>query len=449
MSPKVKFLSENWVLICLLLFGTVGLGYFTEQSEFPKIFLFYFPFFAAYAYLIFSESPEYLAKATRNWLWVAVGLRLVLLFAFPGLSDDLYRFVWDGRLWAAGVNPFDYLPTHFMAAGNEIEGLNQALFDELNSPEYFTIYPPICQGVFYVASAIFPNSIFGSMLIMKAFMIVCEIGTIFLLPRIFERLNLPIQNSLIYALNPLIIIEISGNLHFEGAMVFFLVLSIFLLIKDRMNWSAVAFAGAVASKLLPLLFLPYFLRKFGWLKTIQFGLIVGLVSIAMFIPILSNQFITNFGNSLNLYFQKFEFNGSIYYLARWWGYQKSGHNLIAQIGPVLALLSSSIIVLMALLKKKPTLPKFAEYWMWAIVVYLIFTPTVHPWYVTLPLLLCGFGNYRFPVIWSFFIFLTYINYNGEVYQERIGFVALEYLIVFSVMVSEIRKFGIKKEQQTV
>ena len=272
---------------------------------------------------------------------------------------------------------------------------------------------------------------------MKVSLFAAEVGTILLLPKVLKNYGINPKNALIYILNPLIIIEVCGNLHFEGMMVFFLLVAIYFLQKEAFWQSAIAFALSVASKLLPLIFLPFLLRKYGFKKAFIYGVVVGVTLVALYLPMLNQTFINNFSNSLNLYFQKFEFNASIYYLSRWWGYQKVGWNMIAEIGPNLAKISSISILLLAFFatKKSDLLP---QKWMWAIVIYLIFTTTVHPWYVALPLFLCCFTNFRFPALWSALICFTYINYSYAEYFENLWVVALEYVLVFGWMIWEVR-----------
>ncbi|MEQ9229236.1 MAG: hypothetical protein RIF46_01035, partial [Cyclobacteriaceae bacterium] len=81
-----------------------------------------------------------------------------MLFATPSLSDDFYRFIWDGRLLAHGIHPFAELPGFYLDPSLNIPGIDQSLFDNLNSKEYFTIYPPFAQLIFLISVLIFPKS---------------------------------------------------------------------------------------------------------------------------------------------------------------------------------------------------------------------------------------------------------------------------------------------------
>lgn len=424
----------------LLLAGISFLGFVPSQSDFQWIMGGYLAAFGAYAWVISRGEKISLSW----WLGVAILARLLLLFSFPNLSDDVYRFIWDGRLLVQGLNPFDHLPAYYMEAGHEVPGLTAGLFRELNSPQYFTIYPPVAQATFALACWLFPTSLEGSALIMKLFLLGCEVGTIWLLPKLLRNFNLPPERSLIYALNPLIIVEIMGNLHYEGAMIFFLLLGLWWIQRSRMYLAAGAIALSIAAKLLPLLFLPFFIRRLGWPRSFRFFPVLGAVLILLFLPLLSGVFLENFGNSLDLYFRKFEFNASVYYVLRWLGYLHKGYNQIGLIGPLLALGTFLGIVGLAWRETTTDWRILPERALFAISLYLFFTTTIHPWYVAMPLVLCVFTRWRYPVVWSGLILLTYANYNLTEYQEQLWAVALEYSIVFAFMIWEYR-YKFRKE----
>jgi len=427
-----KYIKElvAFVLLCCIAY----LGYAVGQEDFWQMLPAFALAFGVYVFVLKSKTT-----ALKFWICVAVLLRIALLFGLPNLSDDLYRFIWDGRLLHNGINPFDHLPSYYLEQTTLPKGITPALYNQLNSPEYYTIYPPIAQLSFYLATWLFPNSILGSAIVMKAVLLAFECGNIWLLLRLLPKFGVAARNALIYALNPLIILEITGNLHFEGAMIFFLLLALFLLKKWKehsgeknklMIYSAANFALSIGSKLLPLMFLPLLINRLGWKKSLLYFTLVGSLILLLFLPLISGAFLQNFGTSLDLYFRKFEFNASIYYVIRWIGFQLKGFNLIAKIGPTLALGTLLGISALSFFEKKPKLDRLPLLMLFAICIYLSFTTTVHPWYVSLPLALCCFTNFRFPILWSGLIFLTYINYSYGDYQENLWIVGLEYSLVY-------------------
>ena len=403
-----------------------------DRSDFLSLQLLYFGGFALY--LLAFRNTQY-RQDVYLFIAVAIVARLLLIFSFPNLSDDIFRFVWDGKLWHAGINPFDALPSYYAENGFP-KGLNQGLYEQLNSPNYFTIYPPIAQFIYYIAT--FTDDIYSSVILMKLCLFAAEIGTIWLLIQLIKSHGKEERAVLLYVLNPLIVVELMGNLHFEGIMIFFLLLSYYCLLKGWQRLSAVVFALSVATKLLPLIFLPFLIHKLGWKKSLSYLTIVGVVTVALFFPLFGSFFIENFGSSLGLYFQKFEFNASIYYILRWLGYQVYGYNLISVFGPLLALIAGAIIFAKAIKEQSKRLKNLPKQWLWAIMIYLLCTTTVHPWYATLPILLSIFTNLRFPIVWSALIFLTYINYSYGSYFENLWVVAIEYSLVLTYLIYEVR-----------
>lgn len=460
--------------MALLLLGlTFDLGYSVEQHEFWKIIGSYATFFLVYL-LVAHQSPISNHQSLKFWLLVAIALRLLLVFALPNLSNDVYRFIWDGRLLVQGYNPFDHLPMYYLEHDLGLQGIDRALFEAYDAKNFYTVYPPVAQAQFASACWLFPDSIYGASVVMKLWLFFFEIGSIWLMVKLLRRFQLPEWNVLWYALNPLIIFEITGNLHFEGAMIFFLLLAVWLLTDNHRKakvggpilsnhglrttnhdtFSAIAFALSISSKLLTILFLPFFIRKMGWGRAMRYFTITGVATVLLFLPIVNASFLSNFGDSLNLYFQKLEFNASLYYLARWVGEWLTGYNQIAVIGPALGLLAMGGILWMAAppsppwrggagAEKSPSWSQMFQFWLLAICLYLACTTTMHPWYVAMPVALCVFTPWRFPIVWSGMIFLTYVNYSYSPYRENLWVVALEYAVVFGWLAWEWRTHGKK------
>ncbi len=156
------FLKKSLCLYFLLLLSGVAyyfLSYRTHRDNFPQVIsLFSFLFVAYYvAYTFFST------KYFIQLMFAGIAFRMLLLFSIPNLSDDVYRFIWDGRLAANGINPFSYLPAEVMQMP-AVTGNTKELFAQLNSPGHYTIYPPVLQGIFWLAAKVFPVNVHGAII---------------------------------------------------------------------------------------------------------------------------------------------------------------------------------------------------------------------------------------------------------------------------------------------
>lgn len=413
------------------------LAYFFERKDFSELLISFSILFVAYFFLLKSEI------SLKKLIGLSLLFRLIFLFSEPVLSDDYYRFIWDGTLNLNGINPFLHLPKFYLEVGNEVEGLTPQLFALLNSPEYFTIYPPFCQLVYSFGAFAPMGNYLASAIIIRVFILLAEIGSIVYLQKILAHFGIEKRKVLLYALNPLIIVELVGNLHFEAFMICFLLMAIYCLLKEKNKISALFFCLSVISKLLPLMFLPLLFLKLGWRKSLEYYALVGLGIVLTFLPFLSYEMILHLSESVNLYFLKFESNASIYYLIRWVGYEISGYNLIEEIGKFLPIIVLLSIGLMSFFGKR-NWENILKKMMLSFAIYLFCATVVHPWYVSTLIALCIFTNLRFPVVWSFLILLSYATYRTTDYTENLGLVFLEYAILFGFLCLELLGFMSRK-----
>ena len=427
--------TVSYTLLGVSALAYLALAYATPRTDFRQLLLLYAVVFAGYLYV----------TNRRFNLWHGIGaaivFRLLFLLATPALSDDYFRFVWDGRLLAAGINPFLYLPQFFLSPdAPEVSGITEELYQQLNSPGYYSIYPPVSQAVFWLSVKLSPGSIWGSVVAMRVLLLLADVGSILLLLRLLRKMGLPERNVLLYALNPLVIIELVGNLHFEALMIFFLLLSLQQLFYQRLLISGAALGLAVGTKLLPLMFLPFLLRKLGIRRFLLLGGAVLITVAALFFPLVSGEVLQNIFRSVDLYFQKFEFNASIYYLLRWLGFRISGYNQIAVIGPLLSAVTLVTIIALASVKRLGSVRRLAGYMAAALTVYLFLATTVHPWYITTLVALTAMSQFRYAVVWSGLAMLTYATYRSSAYKEDLGLVTLEYSIVFLWVLVELHLY---------
>ena len=235
-------------------------------------------------YLVAARFP-----APGVAFWLGLGLRAAAVFAFPLLSDDVYRFLWDGALWWEGIHPLSETPSSLAlsAQGAAFAKTHDALLTTMNSRDYYTVYPPGSQLVFAVAGAIATQTYWASVLL-KACLLVGELALWRQLRRGSALVESEQLGARLYWLSPLSIVEVCGNGHFEGLAVLGAIVALTLLRGDGLErvWrqpkaisrhrqggpithqiaqrprarslalAGAAFAGGVLVKLVPLLLAP-------------------------------------------------------------------------------------------------------------------------------------------------------------------------------------------------
>lgn len=436
------------VAILIFLSGIVYVSFISTQRDFHSIILGYFISFVGYFILL--EKYFNIKELTKVFIGVFFISRILLFFNFPNLSDDIYRFVWDGLLIHEGINPLSYTPTQLMALPNIELSEFEMLYDSLNSQDYFTIYPPISQLIFYLCT-VGSFSVLKSAFVIRLFILGMETMGLYFFVRLLKAFNLNPNHVFIYALNPLIAIEMIGNLHFESSMIAFFIIGIFCLFKKRYFVSSLFIALSIATKLLPLMFLPfiaYYLwsRRMPYLK--YFGS-MGLFLLVLFSPFFMSLDIPHFMQSLDLYFQKFEFNGSIYYILRAIGKWLTGYNQIAVIGPLLGLVTLGSVLWLTIKEKPDTVLKILKLSMLAFVIYLLLATTVHPWYLAFPLALTVFHQRYFIIFWSLLIIISYSVYSHPDFEPNLWLISLEYLLLAVIIIFELGILKNKMQSESI
>jgi hypothetical protein len=430
-----------WISAALSLAIYILISYRIPRHETMPLLICYFFLFVAYLLLYhFSDKARFIDQAYL----VGFLFRLSLLFLIPNLSDDVYRFLWDGHLTANGLSPYAHLPDHFLSDPDfEKFGLTPSLFD-LFSKNTHSSYPPLDQVIFALAVVLSPHSRFGSILVIRIFILLFETGTIMLIRTLLKSAEKPTHLGLLYVLNPLVILELTGYLHFEGIMIFFLLWSLWFIYQSKFISAGATLGLSILTKLIPLIFLPFLWIRYGNKKGTKMVISTIIIIILGFLPFVQINSMGGFLSSLALYFNKLEFNASIYFLIRQIGYWITGYNIIFIAGPVLGLITFMLIVWLSS-SSWTKVRKEEEIWMWILMIYLAMTTTLHPWYIITLLVLSIFTRYRFPVVWTFLIFFTYQGYSETGFSPNYWLIGMEYLVVYGIMIWEIRSISLKNQ----
>ena len=408
-------------------------AYDLERFEHFTLLTLYSVLFGCY-YLILRQVKI----KEQHLTYLALTLRLVFIAAIPNLSQDFYRFIWDGRLILSGLNPYLTTPDNLMISQPNLFPQMKTLFEGMRalSAGHYSNYPPLHQLPFILAAIISKHSILGSVVVLRLLLIGADIGILFFGKKLLRKLQLPTRNIYWFILNPLVIIELTGNLHFEGLMLFFFVLVLYYVHTKKWHLAALTMALSIAVKLVPILSLPLFLNKLGWKKSIRFYLTVGIVFMLLFAPFLKDNFLENYSATIGLWFSKFEFNASFYYLLNWGLETILNFELIHSMG-VIVVSFIGLQIIYQLLQNKTKTTALITTVLWVFTGYYLISTTVHPWYIISLLLLSIFTPFKFARVWSYTLILSYFAYHQFNVEEKGVILCLEYVPVLGVLAWEL------------
>ncbi len=424
-------------LLCGLLYYLFG--YHLARSEFTKLFLLYAALFFLCYKLIQFEKWNF-----RLLLFLGVVFRLVLFFSIPNLSQDFYRYLWDGTLVVMGESPYLYSPDKLLDMSGTVMPMREYLLGGMGplSASHYSNYPPMSQLLYGISVWLGGGKVLGSLFAMRSILLLADLGIFYFGRKLLKLLNRSPHLIFWYFLNPLVIIELGGNVHFEGVMLFFLLYAIYLIHTGKWIPAALVLSLSISVKLIPLMFLPLFFKTYGIGKGLIFNILVIAGVAITALPFYHPQFSGNYIATLSLWFSNFEFNASIYNVVKNLGSQieLKPWELIKLYGKVFPVLVVTWVGLLSFSSRNRMAQGLLFSMLLILTFYFFVSPTVHPWYVISLVLLCLFTDFRFPLVWSATLVLSYSAYRTDpVVTESMGFLIVEYLSVYAFLVYELFK----------
>ena len=405
----------------LLLIGIALLGHAVDRSIWWHWAGAYTLAFAGYALFISARGVS-----TRWIIALAVVLRLVLLPTTPLFSDDHYRYLWDGLCSVQGISPFAFVPVEALDHGLKVP---MDLFEFLNSPDRPTTYPPVAQLFFATAAWLGGNSILGMTIALRLLVLLAEGIGAWALFRLLKVNGLPASRAGWVLLAPLLVVELIGNLHTEVLLIPFCVLILLALQRKHGLLTGLWLGLAIATKLWPLFFVLVLPAALGWSRAMKAAMIALVVFLAGWLPFRTPELIANVGEGLHLYGSFFEFNGGLYELLKW----------VLPEGWVKGtpLMPAFLVVALFVLFVRQAWRSPAEGMLWAMALFLGFSSTVHPWYITPLLVLAVFTPYRWPFWYAALVVPTYLTYTVWPWDQPYGYIAAEHVLLFLVIALEL------------
>ncbi|MFZ2632936.1 MAG: hypothetical protein WA081_16225 [Desulfosalsimonadaceae bacterium] len=355
-----------------------------------------------------------LDKSGNGWsptviLTFAAVFRLLFLWRAPELSDDIFRYVFDGMMTMSGHNPYAAAPANVLPAGPQMRDL----ISLVNHPHLTTIYPPAAQLVFAFGS--FTGGVFG----MKLVLVLFDLGTCAVILKLLKHLKLPAGRAVLYAWHPLPVIEIGASGHIDAAAVFFMVFASLLILPGGATEPAsgptptgssgtiylplaagIMMAFSILTKWIPLIFFPGL-----WMMTPprkRLHVLSGILIAAFILVLLFLPDFTNSLNTLTTYLQRWEFSGFLFrHFRALTGSGKSARLICASLFMTI----SGVVYIRIFLKNDPLYILKGCYFI--AFAFLALTPTLHPWYALYLAAFLPFAAGPAGLVFSWSVFLSY------------------------------------------
>ncbi|MDQ2999804.1 MAG: hypothetical protein M3Y08_00880 [Fibrobacterota bacterium] len=337
-------------------------------------------------------------------LVIGLAARLFLLPMPP--SDDIHRFIWEGTILGHGFNPYVMAPSH-----PELTPLRDANWALINHPDLPTLYPPLAQAVFFLLA-----KLGGSEFLFKIGFLVFDVLGFLAMRKIVGRRFQPSVSRddsethsapvdpgahvlAVYFLNPLLIFEIAGRGHFDSLPVFFN-LVFFGALLARKPWAPTALCLGAMAKISSLAMAPLLLFSLGWKRALAWGIGIGAV-------VCGSLWATGAFTVLGKFATKFRFNAAFPSLI-----DAALPFLAADVRRManLALFGLTCLVCLRVLRKAA--PERQALWFMGLL--LLFSPTLHPWYLLWALPFMALTHSRPWLLLTGTVFITYEVY-GRMY----------------------------------
>ena len=344
--------------------------------------------FVAYAGLVhwapaIGPSP----RSPRIALFLLCAVASPLLLAPPVLSDDVYRYLWEGRILIEGFNPYELAPSHHTLAP-----LRDEVWRQVNHRSLASIYPPIAQALFATMELLG-----GNVWLPKLLALLVQGASILVISTVRDDSRSPFA----LGLNPLLLCEGPLNGHFDLLVGLLLLLAVWGLAHGKVAGAFVATLLAVGLKAVGLILVPLFVRRPRWL------IAVVACSAALLIPMALATPLTDAASGVGEFTSKWRGNDGVYSLVVWvttslLPSNGTDHDPERIARAVVLLLW--IVVALVVLGRRSTPLRGARVLVWAA---LLLSPQVHPWYLAwmLPIeVACGgFAG----LVWSASIWTAY------------------------------------------
>jgi len=424
MNTKNQKLIKTKVLYSALILNIVTYIVIYLEGDFRSQMMNYFfaliPAYLTYFVIVYFSLKLKTFTIRDLIILLVIGfiIRIILIPSNPILSDDIYRYLWDGKVFYHGFNPFSYAPDSL-----NLESLkDSAIYPYVNFPEIPTVYAPFAQIIFAISYILGYN-----ILVWKIILFVFECVLVLFLYKLLNTFSMNPMRLAIYLLNPLVVIEIYGSGHLDIIGVCFLIIGIFYFYKNKIGLSLFTFIVSILVKYNPLIMILPIIKK----KFLQKILII--ISSVIFVLFLFTQNGTIPTAGMITFVNRWEFNGFLYKVFlfiydalggsahKWFSFDYNGRIEDFYLeGKFYYKVLASLILLVILIDQLKKLKMTENYkginylqpvFFIGAAMFLL-SPTLYPWYLIwiIPLLV-------FLPNWSWLLFTMLIQLSYFVLQD--------------------------------
>ncbi len=368
---------------------------------------------------IISFEDKNISKLKLPFFILLFGIlfRLTLFPASPTTSPDVYRYVWEGKILYNGFNPFDYPPS-----SPELNYLHsEKLPAKVEYKNMAAIYPPMSQLSFAAVYAVFGESLAG----FKLLYLICEILIMIYLLKLLHLKKKNLNFIILYAWLPLPIMEYFINIHLEPFGIAFLIIFIYYIEKGFYLISAVPFAFAFLAKFYPVILFPLLIKKMGIKKTFYFAAIFIFLIALFYLPFISDKL--GIFKSLGTYIENWDYNSSVF---------KALKLFISDGETVRFICSLGLMISIGIIANKYN--DFTRAALGIFIAFIIFSTTVHPWYLGWLAAINPLTNFISVLSLFFTAGLTNFSYIGK-WNDYTAVVLVEYILFFLLLIYDLRK----------
>jgi len=342
--------------------------------------------------------------------------RITLIPAVPTTSPDVYRYVWEGKIIAHGINPFQVPPDAAV-----LNQLHSNIWARIGFKNMTSIYPPFAQITFFIGYLISGENLWG----LKIIYLISELITLIFILKLLKLKNINSNYVILYAWLPIPVMEYFINAHIDVMGISFLVLFLYNLEKGRNKLSAVFYALSFLVKFYPIMLFPLLIKKIEIKKLVYFTLIFLFTTLVFYAPFLTSDFAIK--NTLTTYLLRWEFNGSVYNLLK-----LLTNNYLARI-------ICSIMLIVAITVISYKYRDFVNGTFGVLLSFVILATTIYPWYLGWIAALNPLLNFYSVLCLLFTSNLSNFTPLGKVWQEYRQVLIIEYIPFFLLLFFDLQK----------